>query len=290
VVRCDASMPRLKIDRGRGFLFYPDDYLSDPAVLKMTLLGRGAYGGALLYNLWLQPEPGVVEDNDRLLAALALCSPEDWAQVKQEVAAAFDVTTRPGFWIQKRMVAEHQAQCRWIKAKSKAGKASAKARWGTGLRASQMDNRPSNTSITDPVTKNAGSGSGSEVSRISPPTPSPEPPASRVPPSGAGRESSASPQENPNGHSPDRATDPDDLTPAEFFDQHFWPNYPRKKGRASARREWLRAVGVKGGDSRLANRIVDALLSVSRGDWRDREEKFIPYAHTWLAQHRWEDS
>lgn len=128
-------MPRSQRDRARGFVFYPDDYLNDPAVRRMGVLGRGAYGGALLPALWNQPEPGVVEDDDELLANLAMCTPAEWAEVRDRVARAFDLESRPGFWIQKRMREQHAAHQLEYKRRKRsgmaAGKASALKRLGT---------------------------------------------------------------------------------------------------------------------------------------------------------------
>lgn len=144
-------MPRIARDRARAFLFYPADYLNDPAVLRMGVLGRGAYGGALLPALWDQPEPGVVEDDDSLLALLAKCTPSEWRQVRDKVSLAFDTTSRPGFWIQRRMVAERIAQDRWFRAKSRLGKAAANMRWRKDMDA---------TGNADAMPNDAGSGRG----------------------------------------------------------------------------------------------------------------------------------
>jgi uncharacterized protein YdaU (DUF1376 family) len=276
-------MPRKAIDRNRCYTFFPSDYLDDPVVRRMGVMGRGAYGGALLPALWHQPEPGVVEADDDLLASLAMCSPDEWTQVRDKVSRAFDVTTRPGYWIQKRMVAEHAAQKRAYNAKRSKGIYAASIRWASPEHASGNAD-----AMLGDTGRRLEVGEGGE-SKESPPTPSPTAPASRVPPSGAGRERSASRPE-PNGNGPAKEPDPDDLSTDEFFAKFFWAEYPRKQGRLTALREWRRAVGVGPRGQSAANRIVDALLSVSQGEWRGREERFIPYAHTWLKQRSWEES
>lgn len=121
-------MPRARRDRAKGYVFYPDDYLNDPAVRRMGVMARGAYGGALLPALWAMPDPGVVEDDDALLASLAMCTAEEWAQVRDRVARAFDTTTRPGYWIQKRMVQQYAERQREYEAKRRAGRVGYKSR------------------------------------------------------------------------------------------------------------------------------------------------------------------
>jgi hypothetical protein len=69
------------------------------------------------------------------------------------------------------------------------------------------------------------------------------------------------------------------------FDQ-FWQLYPRKVGKAAARREYLKvcrstdpAVIVAG-----LRRQLDAHA------FREDEPQFIPHARTWLSHGRWEDA
>jgi uncharacterized protein YdaU (DUF1376 family) len=121
-----------RIARGTRFLMEPRAYLSDEAVLPMNLEERGAYS-TLLFGLWDLPEPGVAPANDRALAALARATPEEWERVKPAVTRAFDTETRPGWWVQRRMVREHEAQDKRVAhlrtARSNAGKAGNVSRW-----------------------------------------------------------------------------------------------------------------------------------------------------------------
>lgn len=108
--------------RRHDFFFSPRDYLNDPVVLEMTTMERGAYS-TLLFALWDQPEPGVCQDSERTLRALSRTTPEEWAEVRPQVAKAFDLEARPGSWVQKRMVAEHSRQDRYHSSRSRIGKA-----------------------------------------------------------------------------------------------------------------------------------------------------------------------
>jgi len=109
-------------------MFNPQHYLSDPMVLAMNLEERGAYS-TLLLGLWLQPEPGVVVADARVLATLSRATTEEWARVVGAVSRAFDTTERPGFWVQKRMVGTHKRQIDWARMRSEAGKRGNAIRW-----------------------------------------------------------------------------------------------------------------------------------------------------------------
>lgn len=114
--------------RRHDFFFSPRDYLNDPCVLRMTLLERGAYS-TLLFALWDQPEPGVAMADQCLLAGLARAAPDEWDMVEDAVSRCFDLDTRPGYWVQKRMVAEHKRQDAYYALKSRLGKSGAAKRW-----------------------------------------------------------------------------------------------------------------------------------------------------------------
>lgn len=130
-------MPKRERDRGDGFVFKPRDYLNDPAVLRMTTQERGAYT-TLLFHLWGLPEPGVVEDNDSVLAKLSWTTPDEWREVREAVCQAFDKSSRPGFWVQKRLVAEHAAQRRWFESVSTQRRSAANSRWDNEKHATAM--------------------------------------------------------------------------------------------------------------------------------------------------------
>ena len=84
------SMPRA--DRAQRFLVNPHGWMDDPAVQRMSLEARGAYAVLWLAG-WDQKEPGVYVADDRVLAQLARCTPDEWSRVRDEVVTAF-VTER----------------------------------------------------------------------------------------------------------------------------------------------------------------------------------------------------
>ena len=96
-------------DRAPSFQWYPDDFENDPAVVAMGLMACGAFTH-LLNVAWNMTEPGVLEANDRLLARWAKATPGEWRRIRPEVERAFDTESRPGFWVQKRMVSERAQQ------------------------------------------------------------------------------------------------------------------------------------------------------------------------------------
>ena len=77
------------------------------------------------------------------------------------------------------------------------------------------------------------------------------------------------------------------------YDIHFdawWDIYPRKEGKGAARRGWMKALKIIGGDD--AVRVLQEKTVTFRKicDNRPRSErKYIPHPVTWLNQERWED-
>lgn len=115
-------------DRAPSFQFYPRDFVSDPAVMAMGLAAVGAYI-RLLCAAWVQDEPGVLPADDRVLGRLAQATPAEWRKVRAEVAAAFDTESRPGLWVQRRMVAVRAEQVARFTRASAAGLTAAATRW-----------------------------------------------------------------------------------------------------------------------------------------------------------------
>lgn len=64
----------------------------------------------------------------------------------------------------------------------------------------------------------------------------------------------------------------------------FWSAYPRKVGKAMARKAWSQKVSDDQTVMRIAVNIEQRLL---QGEWSD--VKFIPHPSTYLTQERWED-
>lgn len=68
------------------------------------------------------------------------------------------------------------------------------------------------------------------------------------------------------------------------FDE-FWKAYPRKEGKAHAKKAFIKAVGKVG-----AEFLVYAAVQYRQWCERENTEKqFIPHASTWLNGERWED-
>lgn len=68
--------------------------------------------------------------------------------------------------------------------------------------------------------------------------------------------------------------------------ERFWKFYPRKQGKQSALKSWLK---IKPTDN-LLNTIMAALTNQrASSDWLKDGGKFIPHASTWINQSRWED-
>ena len=81
----------------------------------------------------------------------------------------------------------------------------------------------------------------------------------------------------------------------EFIDdiqfQILWDEYPRKQGKANARKAWLK---LKEGDELIDQMLFDEMREAIRkqkesSQWKDDGGKYIPYLSTWLNGRRWED-
>ena len=111
----------MRRDRAREFLFEPARFKNDLAVMNMTLAGRGAYA-ILFCECWDMPEPGVLPDDDVMLATFARTDLDSWRDVREEVSKAFDTTSRPGFWVQRGTVETYERQCGYFETKEVAGR------------------------------------------------------------------------------------------------------------------------------------------------------------------------
>lgn len=71
----------------------------------------------------------------------------------------------------------------------------------------------------------------------------------------------------------------------ERFDR-FWSAYPRKEGKAKALQIWKREKLDQIADKILAD--LHARLN-DPGQWKGKDQKFIPHGSTYINQRRWED-
>lgn len=68
--------------------------------------------------------------------------------------------------------------------------------------------------------------------------------------------------------------------------EEFWGQYPRKVGKAVAKKKWLKLNP----SCELKKEILAALEKHKQQDqWVKDNGQFIPHASTWLNQERWED-
>lgn len=117
-----------RLPRRHEFLVSPNDYLNDPNVLGKSTEFRGVYS-TLWLNSWNMPEPGVIPADACVLRGLARATLDEWDRQEADVERCFDTTSRPGFWVQKRVVAEHKRQNEHRKKASRNGLMGAQVRW-----------------------------------------------------------------------------------------------------------------------------------------------------------------
>jgi uncharacterized protein YdaU (DUF1376 family) len=269
--------------RVRTFPFYPMDFMTDDAVAMMSLAARGAYI-TLLCRSWLSPTPGIIPNDDVLLARLSDAR-EQWPALREEVMRAFK--RRGGTWVQERMVRERTCQIvRYNRALSGAKKTNRK-RWGT----KSLSRSPSHTALEqvhEPVQLPV---EPLEIPK-SPPledehSQQHESLSARLSGRLSGRlnvaldsktlgSSKASSSSKSSGLS--KAEETKSTSPCPF--DRFWAAYPLRQGKAKARASWAK--------HRPPIDAVLAAIETQKG-WRRWLEGFIPLPATWLNQHRWED-
>ena len=126
--RIDPPMPRTA-DRLPTMLFNVNDWLTSKSVVRMTYEQRGMYLELLLFA-WLDDEPGVLSADDETLAGILRIPVDEWACHSGPIGRAWDTVSRPGFWVQKRMVEEHARQVKFLERQRDLGARGAEKRWG----------------------------------------------------------------------------------------------------------------------------------------------------------------
>lgn len=99
-----------------------DDYLNDSAVMAMDADAEGCYI-RLLCRSWRSQAPGRIPD--RLvpeMAGMHRLEPDRVALVEAQLEAAFDLSSEPGFWIQRRMVIEYRRASTLTRARERGGR------------------------------------------------------------------------------------------------------------------------------------------------------------------------
>lgn len=67
------------------------------------------------------------------------------------------------------------------------------------------------------------------------------------------------------------------------FEDTFWPQYPRKVGKAAASKAWKKLT-----QSEL-DAVMEGLRRYKATEWMGREIQYIPHAASWLNGRRWDD-
>lgn len=111
-------MPRT--ERSQKFLIDPLAVTRDPTRRAMSAAARGAYDNLWLES-WCEKEPGVLPDDDVILAGLAQLPMHEWLKVRAEVATGFACEDMRGHWIclavTRTKSAQDKARTRWRNSK-----------------------------------------------------------------------------------------------------------------------------------------------------------------------------
>lgn len=124
-------------------------YDSDASLQRMSLAEEGALF-RLVRAMWhLTPEPGVVKADAHVLRALTRTTFEEWVSVRTALRRFFDTKSRPGYWVDQRMVLSYRLQNEVRAGYSERGAKGANARW-----------RKDGLAIAGPMAIDSGSGAG----------------------------------------------------------------------------------------------------------------------------------
>lgn len=255
-------------DRPPAFQFYPRDFITDPVVVMMDLEARGAYINLLCYA-WLAEDPGVLPDNDEMLARLSGADAR-WPAVRDAVRRAFRV--QDGRLIQKRMVEVREEQELRFQASHNGGVVSAsrpRDTLGRLLAAPQVDIQvvPKRDSKRPPPPASASASALEEE------------PNTLVP-----SLCSETPVCDGEKRTEKRTRSPQEKEPQGFAE--FYAAYPRHEGRRAAAKQFALALKRRpeytAADLKLA---AEQFAQKSVGT----EERFICLPMTWLSQDRWRE-
>lgn len=110
-----------------AFQFYTKDFTDDPMVKLLNKEQKGAYL-MLLCTAWAQEEPGILPNDDEMLAPWAECNAKEWAKNRTAILRCFKVLP-DGRLLQKRMREEYLKQLARREERAEAGAKGARARW-----------------------------------------------------------------------------------------------------------------------------------------------------------------
>lgn len=156
-------------DHPPSFQFYPLHFVSDNDVDAMCNESVGMYM-RLLCKAWFENPVGSLPNSDEKLARWARTTADRWADLKQEVLAAFTLGT-DNRWHQKRMRREFDKLMAYRKERSQSGKKGANKRWRK--KNSSANSSANGSAIEEPLAKNSSSSSSSRATDVarSPPNP-----------------------------------------------------------------------------------------------------------------------
>ena len=138
-----------KPERPPAFQFYVDDFASDGKVEAMTTKAVGAYI-LLLCKAWREEPPGSIPNTDAVLARWARLTPEEWAECREMVLAAFSLGN-DGRWHQQRMRREYEKSQSFKKQRAASAIKAAQARWHKPSIENEIDaSRIRHASVTHP--------------------------------------------------------------------------------------------------------------------------------------------
>ena len=281
-------MPRS--DRPACTLFYWADWLTDPAVRALSREERGGYIDVLAFTQQTST-PGVMTEDD--VRGWSGYSVAEWAEHRSAMARCFAVDG--GVWTQKRAVAEHRRQVQRLSNAQKGGFAKHDRERTSLLQQQSSSCVDPAVSPADPLAPRARAGSRFSVLGESSPAPSAASGGEleRKALSNNGQLALADGLAVPATRTP-KATaptvDPDELTAEQWFDEEFWPKYPRKEKRKGARVAMVALFRKtsKPKHDELAEAILEGLARYCvKVEGKDAE--FVATGESWVNGRRWED-
>lgn len=144
----------------------------------------------------------------------------------------------------------------------------------SAARGTKKTSTPPRRKLPPPLEENFQHNNTSNSTENNPPNPQ----------GGEGEVSSSSDEKTKKGKAPRSLSE---FEEKEFL--MFYTVYPRKQGKADARKAWLQMMKKKNRpDISTITRAIT--LRLERGDWKNKEKKYIPLPASWIRGERWEDA
>jgi uncharacterized protein YdaU (DUF1376 family) len=265
------------------FPFYADDYLNDHAVMGMDADAEGCYI-RLLARSWCNTTPGVIPAKlvpemaglhritDELAPEMHIEACAGWdgngyrrrLQIMEQMAECFDLASRPGFWIQRRMVREHQKLTSSLEARRRGAQTTNSQR---PLTVTVNERSPARIPTEEVEVDLEVEEEKKESTHLS---------------TDVDVAVVRSLQKTP--RSQKRKT-PEEVEWERTFHDWFWGAYWRKASKSAALKAWM---GISPKTQDMVESINEGLVR-HRSVVLAREKDKQPHAATWLNQRRWED-